>query len=224
MQLVFDIETDGFLEDMTKCHVLVCQDAVTKKVYTFTDIKVGLNLMAKADVLIGHNIIGFDLMALEKLYDWKPSSNTILIDTWVMSQTLNFNRPHKHGLAGWGKHLGYAKIDNSEWAADGFKTYDPRMIQYCQNDVELNTKVYEVLLAELQKAIKNNNLIKKGLRVEHDIAVFESMVRKKGWLFDLHKAQDNLRLMTRHMNKIESIIEPKLGTVSYTHLTLPTKA
>ena len=212
MQLIFDIETDGFLEDMTKCHVLVCQDAVTKKVYTFTDIKVGLNLMARADVLIGHNIIGFDLMALEKLYDWKPSSNTILIDTWVMSQTLNFNRPHKHGLAGWGKHLGYAKIDNSEWAADGFKTYDPRMIQYCQNDVELNTKVYEVLLAELQKAIKNNNLIKKGLRVEHDIAVFESMVRKKGWLFDLHKAQDNLRLMTRHMNKIESIIEPKLGT------------
>ena len=212
MQLIFDIETDGFLEDMTKCHVLVCQDAVTKKVYTFTDIKVGLNLMARADVLIGHNIIGFDLMALEKLYDWKPSPNTILIDTWVMSQTLNFNRPHKHGLAGWGKHLGYAKIDNSEWAADGFKTYDPRMIQYCQNDVELNTKVYEVLLAELQKAIKNNNLIKKGLRVEHDIAVFESMVRKKGWLFDLHKAQDNLRLMTRHMNKIESIIEPKLGT------------
>ena len=218
MQLVFDIETDGFLEDMTTCYVLVCQDAVTKRVYRYTDqpggiaIKHGLDFMSKAKALIGHNIIGFDLMALEKLYGWKPSEHTSLIDTWVMSQTLQFNRSHKHGLAGWGKHLGYAKIDNSEWAADGFKTYDPRMIDYCINDVKLNTKVYEVLLAELHKAVETNELIKKGLRVEHDVAVFESMVRKKGWLFDINKAQDNLRLMTKHMNKIESIIEPKLGT------------
>ena len=217
MQLVFDIETDGFLEDMTKCYVLVCQDAVTKKIYTYADqpgnlpIKHGLDLMSKADALIGHNIIGFDLMGLEKLYNWKPSEHTRLIDTWIMSQTLRFNRTHKHGLAGWGKHLGYSKIDNSEWAADGFKTYDPRMIEYCINDVKLNTKVYEVLLAELHKAVKDNELIKKGLRVEHDVAVFESMVRKKGWLFDINQAQSNLRLMTKHMSKIESIIEPKLG-------------
>lgn len=212
MQLVFDIETDGFLEDMTKCHVLVCQDVVTKKLYTFTDIKNGLDFMSNAVALIGHNIIGFDLMALEKLYGWKPSPKTRLVDTWIMSQTLQFNRSHKHGLAGWGSYLGYKKMDNSEWAADGFKTYDPRMIDYCINDVKLNTKVYEVLLAELQKAIEINDLIKKGLRVEHDVAEFEAVVRKTGWLFDLGKAQENLRLMTRHMNKIESIIEPKLGT------------
>ena len=147
MQLVFDIETDGFLEDMTKCHVLVCQDVISKKLYTFTDIKNGLDFMNNADALIGHNIIGFDLMALDKLYGWKPSSKTVLMDTWVMSQTLQFNRSHKHGLAGWGSHLGFKKMDNSEWAADGFKTYDPRMIDYCIQDVKLNTKVYEVLLA-----------------------------------------------------------------------------
>ena len=212
MQLVFDIETDGFLEDMTKCHVLVCQDVISKKIYTFTDIQNGLDFMKNADALIGHNIIGFDLMALEKLYGWKPSSKTALIDTWVMSQTLQFNRQHKHGLAGWGSYLGFNKMDNSEWAADGFKTYDPRMIDYCIQDVKLNTKVYEVLLAELEKAIQINGLIKKGLRVEHDVAEFEGIVRKTGWLFDLSKAQENLRLMTKHMNKIESIIEPKLGT------------
>ena len=217
MQLVFDIETDGFLEDMTICHVLVCQDVVTKKVYTYTDqpndtpIKVGLDLMSKAEALIGHNIIGFDLMGLEKLYGWKPSEHTVLMDTWVMSQVLQFNRPHKHGLRGWGTHLGFNKMDNSEWAADGFKTYDPKMIDYCIQDVKLSTKVFEVLLAELHKAVETNPLIKKGLRVEHDVAVFESMVRKKGWLFDINQAQDNLRLMTKHMSKIESIIEPKLG-------------
>ena len=33
MQLVFDIETDGLLNQMTKCHVLVCQDPVSKNIY-----------------------------------------------------------------------------------------------------------------------------------------------------------------------------------------------
>ena len=218
MQLVFDIETDGFLEEMTTCHVLICQDVITKKIYRYTDqpndtpIKVGLDLMSKADALIGHNIIGFDLMGLEKLFNWRPSSHTALIDTWVMSQVLRYNRPHRHGLAGWGKHLGFKKMDNTEWANEGFKTYDPGMIKYCEQDVRLNTKVYEVLLAELHTAVESNELIKKGLRVEHDIAIFESMVRKKGWLFDLDKAKENLRLMTKHMMKIESIIEPNLGT------------
>ena len=32
MQLVFDIETDGLLDEMTMCHVLVCQDKKTKKI------------------------------------------------------------------------------------------------------------------------------------------------------------------------------------------------
>ena len=218
MQLVFDIETDGFLEDMTKCHVLVCQDAVTKKIYKYTSqpgdtpIEVGLDLMSKADALIGHNIIGFDLMGLDKLYNWKPSSNTVLFDTWVISQTLNYSRPHKHGLGGWGKHLKFSKMDNTSFADEGFKTYSPEMLQYCVQDVKLNTKVYEVLLAELSKAVEVNPMIKKGLRVEHDVAIFESIVRKKGWLFDLNKAHENIKLMTKHMNKIESIIEPNLGT------------
>ena len=32
MQLVFDIETDGLLDEMTMCHFLVCQDYKTKKI------------------------------------------------------------------------------------------------------------------------------------------------------------------------------------------------
>jgi len=218
MIAIFDIETDGLLDEMTLCHMLVCQDVITKKIYKYTDqpghmsIKSGLEFMSKADALIGHNIIGFDLMALEKIYGWKPSSTTTLIDTWIMSQVLNYQRPHKHGLGGWGSHLGYEKQDNSLFNEQNWKIYSDKMLNYCVQDVELNTKVYEILLAELNKAIEINSLIKKGLRVEHDIAIFESTVRKKGWLFDIDLANKNLKLMKRHMNKIESIIEPNLGT------------
>ena len=218
MQLVFDIETNGLLEEMTFCHVLVCQDAVTEKIYRYADqpglpsIESGLKFMETADALIGHNIIGFDLMALEKLYGWKPSSKTTVIDTWIMSQVLDFGRPHKQGLGGWGEYLGYEKQDNSEFNEQGWQIYSPKMLEYCTQDVQLNTRVYHVLLAELKKANENNSLIKKGLRVEHDIGIFESEVRKKGWLFDLSRAKYNLKVMHKHMNKIESIVEPKLGT------------
>lgn len=218
MQLVFDIETDGLLDEMTVCHMLVCQDAVTKKLYRFADqpgfptIKSGLEFMNTAAALVGHNIIGFDLMALEKLYNWKPNNNVRIIDTWVMSQVLNYQRPHKHGLAGWGEYLGYAKQDNSSFKETGWKEYSQQMMEYCTQDVQLNLRVYEVLLAELNEAVKINPLIKKGLLVEHDIAFFERDVRNKGWLFDIDKAHYNLNLMRKHMNCIESIIEPRLGT------------
>ncbi len=214
MQLVFDIETDGLLNQMTKCHVLVCQDPVSKNIYKFgpNEIDKGLALLSSATALIGHNIIGFDLMALDKLYNWKPSLDTAIIDTWVMSQVLNYQRSHKHGLAGWGSHLKYKKIDNSKFDEQEWKIYSPEMLEYCVQDVKLNTKVYEVLLAELNKAVLNNKMIRDGLRVEHDVAHFESQVRKKGWMFDIDQATKNLKTMKKHMNKIESIIEPKLGT------------
>ena len=217
MQLVFDIETDGLLEEMTMCHTLVCQDIKTKKLYRYTDhqgfpsIKSGLDFMLNADALIGHNIIGFDLMALEKLFNWKPSSKTVLIDTWVMSQVLNFQRPHKHGLGGWGSYLGHKKQDNSIFNEQNWKIYSRQMMEYCTQDVQLNTKVYEILLKELNEIANTNPLIRKGLRVEHDIAIFESMIRDKGWLFDREKALKNLNLMRKHMSKIDNIMEPKLG-------------
>jgi len=217
MQLVFDIETDGLLDEMTMCHVLVCQDYKTKKIYRYADqlnypsIESGLAFMKNADALIGHNIIGFDLMALEKLFDWQPSSKTVIIDTWVMSQVLDYQRPHKHGLGGWGSYLGYEKQDNTVFNEQNWKIFSKQMLDYCTNDVKLNTKVYEILLQELNKIKEKNPLIRKGLKVEHDIAFFEKTVRDKGWLFDKDKAVRNLNLMKKHMNRIDNIMSERLG-------------
>ena len=63
-QLVFDIETDGLLDECTQVFVLIAQDIKTGTVYTFTDhddkypsLSDGFGFLNMADALIGHNII-----------------------------------------------------------------------------------------------------------------------------------------------------------------------
>ena len=209
MKLVFDIETDGI--NATRIWCLVLQDVDTKTIYKCSDedemclsISNGLALMDKAEALIGHNIIGYDLAIIKQLLG-KDYYNKKLYDTWVMSQTLNYKRKHKHGLGGWGEHLGYSKFDFNDW-----DKYSPEMLTYCVRDVELNTKVYEMLIKEFKDQSAKKPLIAKGLRAEHDAAIFEAKVRMNGWLFDTVAGEKLLDEMNKEMQEIESRVHPKL--------------
>ena len=61
MDLVFDIETDDL--KATLVHCIVAQDMDTGEIFKFPPDKLseGYELLANADTLIGHNIIGFDI-------------------------------------------------------------------------------------------------------------------------------------------------------------------
>ena len=67
MKLVFDIETDGL--DASKIWCIVAKDLDTNKIYSYdpNEIDSGLELLAKAELLIGHNILGFDIPVIENL-------------------------------------------------------------------------------------------------------------------------------------------------------------
>lgn len=204
MKLVFDIETDGI--DATKVWCIVAQDVETKKIYKWRpdDIKSGLQFLLNADALIGHNIIGYDLAMLTKLYDI-DFYNMKLYDTWIMSQVLCYKRKHKHGLGGWGEHLGYSKLEFSN-----FSEFSEEMLTYCVRDVELNTRVYEILMKEFADQSATKPLISNGLRAEHDAAIFEAKVRLSGWLFDVDAANKLHNEMCNELNAIESRIHPQL--------------
>jgi hypothetical protein len=223
MKLVFDIETDGL--DATLIWCLVIQDIETKKVYSFTDyddkymsVSDGLKMLEKASCLIGHNIIGYDLPMIEKITGLNLFDKKIH-DTWIMSQTLNYNRGHKHGLGSWGDHLGYAKFEYDDWS-----TYTEGMMKYCIRDVSLNARVYDILLKELQDQSTTKPLITKGLRAEHDAAIFEARVRMKGWLFDVDGAHRLHKQMTDELNAIEDRIHPNLPEMTIWVDKAPKKA
>jgi len=91
----FDIETDG-LKDYTVIHCMVLEDLHTKEIFEYTpdEIVKGLTKLSTADVIVGHNIIGFDLKVIKDLYpeQYNPLLECEILDTLVMSRLLSNNR------------------------------------------------------------------------------------------------------------------------------------
>lgn len=156
---LFDIETNGLLPELDRVHCIVLRDLDTNVVRGFAPdfLLEAVDLLSKADYLTGHNIMGFDLPALKKVYPWfKIKPECIVRDTLVLSQLVwldiwesdekakipNFPPQLKgrHGLKAWGYRLGEHKGtfgETSDWS-----TYTPEMLAYCIQDVEVNYKLW----------------------------------------------------------------------------------
>lgn len=99
MALILDIETNGFLQDVTQIHCLVLKDTNTNEVLRFANnsayqsIRDGLRyVMNSTDTIVGHNIIKFDIPVIQKLYpnDFNVAQDR-LVDTLVLSRLIFSN-------------------------------------------------------------------------------------------------------------------------------------
>lgn len=89
--LIFDIESNGLIPEMTKLHCLVIRDVDTEQEWSLsplTGFETGLKLLMDADMIVGHNIIKFDIPAIQKIYPWFAPKG-IARDTLVMARLLN---------------------------------------------------------------------------------------------------------------------------------------
>ena len=68
MEIVFDIETNGLNPD--KIHCIVIKELGKSPIsYRPDTIENGIEKLQDATVLIGHNIMGFDIPVINKLYN-----------------------------------------------------------------------------------------------------------------------------------------------------------
>lgn len=166
--LVFDIETNGLLPVLSTIHSLCVKDLGTgehiscAKNSSYKEISYGIERLQKAEKIIGHNIIGFDIPALGKLgYNadilLEKSLDTLnlaaLIYPDMLGYDYNRNIPAKTGmpkkmmgantLKAWGYRVGALKgdfgdtTDWSEWTKE--------MQDYCEQDVEVTEAVFKYL-------------------------------------------------------------------------------
>lgn len=134
---IFDIETDGLLPEVSKIHCLSYINLKTKTKTTTSIYEHILNFFSKKDnILIGHNIVQYDIAVIEKLFNIKVKST--LIDTLGLSWTLSPERD-KHGLESWGDFFGIEKPKINDWSNLTKEEYFNR----CEKDVEINTKLWE---------------------------------------------------------------------------------
>lgn len=158
--IVFDIETDGLLNDCTQIHCLIAYDTEAKETYTYSDsgtqepVVRGVQLLADAVCIAGHNIIGYDIPVLRKFYPWFDRT-TGMVDTLLLSRLLHPNLididkrrqwPHmplqlygRHSLEAYGHRLGEYKGDFSK--STDWKQFSPEMEEYCKQDVVVTTKL-----------------------------------------------------------------------------------
>lgn len=148
MKIVFDIEGNGLYEQITQLWCFSYKDIDTHEmssiIYTDVDYVTKIqDVLDRSTLIIGHNIIGFDLPALKKLHGIKYSGE--LFDTLVVSRLLNPDRFGGHSLEAWGKRAKRYKPEHEDWSR-----YSPEMLHRNKEDVEINEWVYYKLLEEME--------------------------------------------------------------------------
>lgn len=177
MQLVFDIETDGLNPSVIWC--LVAQDVVSEKFYHFYEdtLDEGIKFLKEADVIIGHNILGYDIPVIKKLTGVDLYHSDKVIDTLVLSRLLNPTREGGHSIAKWGYKLGVPKLDSPEWSS-----FTKEMLSYCERDVAINTKLLRYLRKE------SLGFSKECIKLEHKVTHILEQQRQNGFLFNDEEA------------------------------------
>ena len=149
MTTVFDIETDGLLDQMTKIHVLSYSEDNKTVIHTH-DYDEMREFFLTRKTLVGHNIVRFDIPAVEKLLGIKVEAR--LIDTLALSWYIHHDRL-KHGLEGYGDEYGVPKPVIKDWNSLSPEEYAHR----CNEDVKINNRLYLLLNMKLNKLYDNEN-------------------------------------------------------------------
>jgi DNA polymerase I-like protein with 3'-5' exonuclease and polymerase domains len=172
---------------------MVAQDYDSGKIYMFAphQLESGLELLQKADRLIGHNIIGFDVPVIKKLHGVDLSDKE-LVDTLVMSRLFNPVREGGHSLEMWGYRLKYPKTQFED-----YKNYSSKMLDYCRRDVQLNALVLRDLMKE------GTGFSKECVQLEQDVSKILKEQEDSGFLFDEYKAEILLAGLREKMQATE---------------------
>lgn len=203
---------------MSLVHCVVIQDVETGEVFKYrpNEIPKALEKLQEADVLVGQNIIGYDLPALKLLYDFEFKGK--LLDTLIMSRLSNTNRPlhPRCPTIVWNEHnqknklvgphtlmnLGYyAGVNKGDFGEDsGWEEYSEEMLQYCEQDVTVNIAIYNMLLKELR------GFSEYSIQLEMDIAGYLVQQQANGWCFDIKKAYQLEAELNEKVRELEDTV------------------
>ena len=214
MKYIFDIETDGLLDDVTQIHCIVLKDINTNEMLLLRK-EDALNKLSKAELIVGHNIIKFDIPVIKKLYpafDFKGKIFDTLVATRLLFPDVkekDFQRKDfprdcigRHSLKAWGNRIGNYKAEfDTDW-----KNYTPEMLEYCQQDVEVTYNLY--------KMIEDIKYSQQAMDLEHSVAQLIYKQEVYGFSFNTDEAKKLYsKLNSRRLeleNKLQEIFPPKI--------------
>lgn len=210
-RLASDCETDGLLPELTKLHCLTITDLDTREPFDFADqpgfkpVHYGIEMLERADLIVGHNWIGFDHKAIKKVYpNWRPRA--VVRDTIVLTRLMwphikesDFKRVEKgtlpkkligaHSLEAWGYRLGILKDEYK----GGWEQWTPEMHSYMKQDGVVTVALWDRCAKEAEEwGVPIEDPCppagKDCIDLEHRVAQIVERVVDHGFKFNVDKA------------------------------------
>lgn len=203
--LVFDIETNGLYQDVTQLFCITILDTRNNEYKQYSEDHCTKGVLwlyeqwQQGEMVVGHNIINYDLPVLAKLYSWFKITQELkdnTVDTLVLSRlifshledtdaalmrkgTLPKKLYKSHSLKAWGYRLGELKGTYGD-APDAWEKFTPEMLDYNKQDVVVTKCLYDYLAAK--------HYPQGAVDLEHAVAWLMSKQEKNGFPFDKEKA------------------------------------
>ncbi|WAW09991.1 DNA polymerase [Oxalobacter vibrioformis] len=209
--MIFDIESDGLLNEATKVHCLVMRATSTGKSTRYSDhpessgrpLQEGLEVLMQSPRLIGHNAIKFDIPLLKKLYPHFKVDTSKVIDTLVYARLVFADIRIKdaklvksrrlpgefsglHSLEAWGHRLNLHKGDYAKEmearGLDPWAAWNQDMEDYCEQDTAVTLKLFNLL--------ETKAFSEESITLEHEVAWVIARQERYGFQFNEPKAVD----------------------------------
>lgn len=256
---VCDTEADDLYDGITYFHCYVFSNLAMTKWRAFCDYKsLPEEFVAKMDEkfspewytleefsdwhhsgemsgMAAHNILGFDLPAMEKLnvisgYDLSPDTvdgrECRIYDTLSMSRCLNPDRQlpkgcpthvynpvtkkkdkvGPHGLMAWGYRVDNMKPKVDDWRDQPLEVYVDR----CFEDVVINIGTWKLLVKEAKAKATGSQGWAEALALSQEAFNGMCTQERTGVPFDIEKAEALLIRIDGMMEEIANDVEPKL--------------
>jgi hypothetical protein len=213
--MIFDCETDGLLDVATKIHVLSYHTPEgVKSTHDYEEMR---TILTEAKLLVGHNIVCFDIPALEKILEIKIKAR--LIDTLALSWYLNFKRV-LHGLDSYGKDYGIPKPKIDNWENLTPEEYRHR----CEEDVKINQALWKDLQKKLMSIYKDKSEAKRLITYLTFKMECLREQERSGWLLDKALAEKSVgSLEEQEQEKILELMKVMPQIVKTRDMTAPPK-
>lgn len=200
--IVLDSETDGFLDVVTKLHVVAWTEDGETFHHTNDQAKIREILSQEDTRFVCHNAIRYDLPVFNKLLNTKLDYLNF-IDSLALSWYLNFDRS-AHGLEGYGVDYGVPKPKVDNWSSLTYDEYAHR----CVEDVKINWRLWKELegkLIKLYGSLENAMKIVDYLGFKMDCA---REAEEVGVRLDVERAQRNYDELERLQDeKFEELVK-----------------
>jgi hypothetical protein len=223
LRLIFDLESDGLLEVVTRVHCIVIGELDRDCVYEYGPERIAdaLEHLARADVLIGHNIQSYDLPVLRKLHEWVPRHKCRVVDTLIAGRLILPNLTNldgevakrvkdkafgkiygKYSLEAWGVRLGVAKIGTE---LEDWSKWSPEIEARCVRDVGISKRLWQFL--------QPDGYPRAALDLEHAVAAICDRITADGAPFDSAAAAQLLEEWETRRAELEAQLLAQFPTV-----------